>query len=44
MYVYCYYVIIFFCYKVSDLREKKIVELIYDHGVQDLSHGVQKYF
>ena len=44
MYVYCYHVIIILYYKVSDLREKKIVKLICDQGVQDLSPGVQKYF
>ena len=43
MYAYCYHVIIIFYYKVSDLR-KKIVKLVCDQGVQDLSHGVQKYF
>ena len=44
MYVYYYHVIIIFGCKVSDLRKKKIVKLICDQGVQDLSHNVQKYF
>ena len=39
MYVYYYHVIINFCYKVNDLRKKK-VKLICDQSVQDLSHGV----
>ena len=44
MYVYYYHVIINFCYKVNDLRKKKKVKLICDQSVQDLSHGVLKYF
>ena len=28
MYVYCYHVIIIFCYRVKDSRKKKIVKLV----------------
>ena len=44
MYVYCYYNIIAFCYKVRKIQEKKIVKLVLVQAFDWLSKHVVYYF
>ena len=44
MYVYCYYNIIAFCYKVRKIQEKKIVKLVIIQAFDWLSKHIVYYF
>ena len=44
MYVYCYYNIIVFCYKVRKIQEKKIVKLVIIQAFDWLSKHIVYYF